>query len=287
MEEGRARRAVAAATAIATGFGLAVDRPVVLQASNKLTLRLLPADLVARIAHGGADQARFEVALARGLAAAGSPVAALDPRVPPGPHEADGFVVTLWTHHEPRGPADPAAVADALVRLHAGLRTLEIAAPHFTDRVAEARALVEDRDLTAVLADADRDLLLDTLRDRQAAIAARGAPEQLLHGEPHPGNVLGTDDGLRFIDLETCCRGPVEFDLAHVTEPVSRCHPSADPDLLADCRVLALAMVTAWRCDPEDRLPDGDRVRVALLDALRAGPPWPTLDDVFGGLPPA
>ena len=27
--------------------------------------------------------------------------------------------------------------------------------------------------------------------------------QQLLHGEPHPGNVLGTKSGLLFIDLET------------------------------------------------------------------------------------
>ncbi|MFE1199320.1 phosphotransferase family protein [Streptomyces olivaceoviridis] len=52
------------------------------------------------------------------------------------------------------------------------------------------------------------------------AIDDRGAVEQLLHGEPHPGNVLSTKNGPLFIDLETCCRGPVEFGLAHVPEAV-------------------------------------------------------------------
>ena len=35
-------------------------------------------------------------------------------------------------------------------------------------------------------------------------IRDRGAAEQLLHGEPHPGNVLSTANGLVFVDIETC-----------------------------------------------------------------------------------
>ena len=65
------------------------------------------------------------------------------------------------------------------------------------------------------IAGADRELLATTLRTTRRAILDRGASEQLLHGEPHPGNVLRTRDGLLFVDLETCCRGPVEFDIAH------------------------------------------------------------------------
>lgn len=234
------------------------------------------------MAHRGQEVASFEVDLARRLAGVGSPVAALDPRVEPRPHEADGFVVTLWTFYEPVAPEpSPAAVADALVRLHAGMRTIEVPAPHFTDRVSEAQRLVAGADRTPELADADRALLEDTLRLRRRAIGDRHAPEQLLHGEPHPGNVLATADGLRFIDLETCCRGPVEFDLAHVPTAVSRCYPDADPDLLGECRALVLAMVAAWRWDPGDQFPDGRRAAHDLLAALRGGPPWPTLDEVM------
>ena len=121
--------------------------------------------------------------------------------------------------------------------------------PHFTDRVEEAQHLVETTHLTPDLADADRELLITTLRSRRQAIVDRGAAEQLLHGEPHPGNVLSTKSGLLFIDFETCCRGPVEFDLAHVPEDVSERYAGADQDLLSQCRVLVLAMVAAWRWD--------------------------------------
>src|SRR4029077_12321497 len=43
-------RAVAAAMSIASALGLTVDDAVVLQNSNKLTVRLLPCDVLARIA---------------------------------------------------------------------------------------------------------------------------------------------------------------------------------------------------------------------------------------------
>ena len=151
-----------------------------------------------------------------------------------------------------------------------------------TSRTGSQRAqeLVASRDRTPALGDADRELLDDTLRGLRRAIEARGAEEQVLHGEPHPGNVLGTNDGLRFIDLETCCRGPVEFDIAHVPDEVSERYPDADRELLRECRRLVLAMVAAWRWDPGDQLPNGRRAARELLDALRDGPPWPTLDAV-------
>jgi thiamine kinase-like enzyme len=175
----------------------------------------------------------------------------------------------------------PADYANALERLHASMRLLDVRTPHFTDRVEEAQRLVESSNLTPDLADTDRELLITTLRSRRRAIVDRGGAEQLLHGEPHPGNVLSTKSGLLFIDFETCCRGPVEFDLAHVPEDVSERYPAADEDLLIECRGLVLAMVAAWRWDPGDQFPDRQRAAGALLNALRLGPPWPSLDVVM------
>jgi phosphotransferase family enzyme len=283
MEASEVPRAVAAAMAIVSALDLTADEAVVLRNSNKLALRLLPCDLLARVAHTGQEVAQFEVELAQRLAETKSPVAALEPRVEPRVYERDGFAVTLWTYYEPLAPPEvsPAGYADALERLHAGMRKLDITTLHFTDRVAEAQQLVASRDLTPALAEADRDLLGNTLRSLRRAICDGGAAEQLLHGEPHPGNVLSTKNGPLFIDLETCCRGPVEFDLAHVPEEVSERYPSAHQELLRECRGLVLAMVAAWRWDPGDQLPDGQRAARELLNALRQGPPWPTLDVVM------
>jgi Phosphotransferase enzyme family len=280
MQASEARRAVAAAMSIASALDLAVDDAVVLQNSNRLAVRLLPCDVLARVGPLAQQVAQFEVELTQRLAETESPVGALEPRAAPRPYECDGFVVTLWTYYEPLTAREmaPADYATALMWLHAGMRKLDVETPHFTDRVAEAQQLVASRDQTPALADADRELLSGVLGSLRRRIADHGAAEQRLHGEPHPGN--NTKDGPRFIDLETCCRGPIEFDLAHVPQAVVEHYPDVDQELLGECRGLVLAMVAAWRWDAADQFPNGQRAARDLVSTLRAGPPWPALDVV-------
>jgi Ser/Thr protein kinase RdoA (MazF antagonist) len=256
---------------IASSLHLTVDDAIVLHDSNKLTLRLLPCDVLARVAPVAHQVAQFEIEIAQRLAESDSPVAALEPRVAPRVYEHDGFAVTLWTYYEPAPRVVSAAdYADALERLHAGMRTVDVPVPHFTNRVEQAQQLVASRDHTPGLADADRDLLGSTLRSLRRVIGERGGAEQLLHGEPHPGNVLTTKHGLLFIDLETCCRGPVEFDLAHAPEDVSEHYPGVNQDLLRECRILVLAMITTWRWDRADQLPNGRQLGTEWLSQMRA-----------------
>jgi Ser/Thr protein kinase RdoA (MazF antagonist) len=272
MQASEVPRAVAAAMSTASSLGLTVDDAFVLHDSNKLTLRLLPCDVLARVAPAAHQVAQLEIELAQRLADAGSPVAALEPRVEPRAYERDGFVITLWTYYDPSTPSEvsPADYANALERLHAGMRKVDVPTPHFTRRVEHAQQLVASRDHTPALAHADRELLRDTLRSLRRVIGERGGPEQLLHGEPHPGNVLTTRNGLLFIDLETCCRGPVEFDLAHAPEEVGEHYPGVDQDLLRDCRILVLAMITTWRWDRGDQLPNGRQLGTEWLNEIRA-----------------
>ena len=281
MQAAEATRAVAAAMSIASALGLSVDNAVVLQNSNRLAVLLLPCDVLARVAPLAQRGAQFEVELAQRLAETRSPVGVLEPRVAPRAYELDGFVVTLWTYYAPVTPQEvsPADYANALERLHAGMRSVDATTPpHFTDRVAEAQQIVANREQSPGLADADREFLSDTLSSLKRTITDRSAAEQLLHGEPHPGNVLSTKSGPLFIDLETCCRGPIEFDLAHVPEEVIEHYPDVDQELLGDCRKLVFAMVAAWRWDAGDQFPNGDRAARAFVSALRSGPPWPAPD---------
>jgi len=272
-------RAVAAATSLAGRLDLPVDEAVVVHNSNKLALRLLPCDVFARVARVGQEVFALEVELAQRLGALASPVAALEPRVDPRVYEGDGFALTFWSYYETvtLDQVTPTEYAGALQRLHAGMRKVEIAAPHFMERAAEALGLVASRDETPALADADRLLLQSTLQSARRRIHKHGASEQLLHGEPHPGNILSTQDGALFIDLETCCRGPIEFDVAHLPNQVSANYPDVDQVLVEECRRLVLAMVAAWRWDVRDEFPDGHQHGRDILTLLREGPPWPAI----------
>lgn len=272
MEASEARRAVEAAGSTASALGLQADDVVVIHNSDRIALRLLPCDVMARVAPAAhrADS-EFEVEVARRFAETGGPVAELDPRAECRAYIRDGFAISFWTYYEPAGSEiAPAAYADALMRLHAALRQLDLDAPHFTDRVADARREIDNQERTPALLGPDRKLLSNTLSRLSSSISRAGAGEQLLHGEPHRGNLLSTRRGPLFVDLGTCCRGPIEFDLAHAPEEVAEHFPGADQDLLHHCRILTLALFTTWRWRHDDQLPDGHYWRMEGLNLVRA-----------------
>lgn len=272
MEPSELRRAVEAGRATAAELGLQVDDAIVLHNSDRLALRMVPCDVLARVAPSGhlADS-EFEVEVARRLADVDAPVAELDPRVEPRVHVRDAFAISLWTYYEPvRSEIAPVDYADVFLRHHAALRRIDLGAPHFTDRVAVALRAVNDREQSPELPASDRELLSDTLGGLSAAISIDRTGEQLLHGEPHPGNLLNTRRGPLFVDLATCCRGPIEFDLAHAPEEVGKHYAGADHGLIHRCRALNWAMFSAWRWRRNDQMPDRGHWRVEGLNQVRA-----------------
>jgi aminoglycoside phosphotransferase (APT) family kinase protein len=284
MQAAERRRAVAAAMSAASAAGLAADDAVVLSDSNRLVVRLTPCDIVARVTPGTHYaghhmSAEREVELVKWLAQTGSPVAALDARVEPRVFARDGFQISMWGYFEPGESRmlPPADYVRALERLHSGLRQIDFTPPHVMDRVAAVEHDVASRDITPDLADTDRAVLASTLRDLKKSIVNRRRPEQLLHGEPHPGNVLSTKNGPLFIDFENTAYGPVEYDLAWVPKVVSDRYRDADQNLVGECRGLVLAMIAAYRWRRDDQHPSGRHSGVALLSLLRDGPPWPAV----------
>ncbi|MFB8246692.1 phosphotransferase family protein [Streptomyces sp. NPDC055952] len=272
MEPLELRHAVEAGRATASELGLQVDDALVIHNSDRAALRLVPCDVLARVAPWGhlADS-EFEVEVARRLADVDAPVAELERRVEPRVHVRDAFAISLWTYYQPVGSGiAPADYADVLLRHHAALRQIDLHAPHFTDRVAVALGEVNDREQSPELPDPDRALLRDTLSGLSTAISIDKAGDQLLHGEPHPGNLLNTRRGPLFVDLATCCRGPIEFDLAHAPEDVGNHYAGADHDLIHRCRALNWAMFSAWRWRRDDHMPDRDHWRVEGLNRVRA-----------------
>src|SRR3989442_13946442 len=124
MQTSQVRSAVRAALSAASALGLTADDAVVLHNSNRLVLRLMPCDVVARVAPM-AYQASAETAveLAQRLAETDSPVAALEPRVEPRVYVRDGFVIDMWTYYEhvPSRELPPAHYPQALEPLHRGM----------------------------------------------------------------------------------------------------------------------------------------------------------------------
>ena len=104
--------------------------------------------------------------------------------------------------------------------------------------------------------------------DRPAWRRRAAPPRRATSGKP-----AQDEDRAAVRNLGTCARGPVEFDIAHAPEEVSEHYPAADQDLIRECRVLVLAMITTWRWDRDDRLPNGRQLGAEWLSQIRAAEP--------------
>lgn len=98
------------------------------------------------------------------------------------------------------------------------------------------------------LAADDRALLLAALARFGSQLARKTVAERPLHGALRGSNTIVTRAGIRFIDLETACVGPLEWDLSYLGGPAAQAYPGGfDPARLELCRVLA-SVKTAARC---------------------------------------
>jgi Ser/Thr protein kinase RdoA (MazF antagonist) len=78
-----------------------------------------------------------------------------------------------------------------------------------------ARNFILGQDLLpAYLIDAYSSLTDDLLARARALFASAGTLTYIrLHGDCHPGNILWTERGPHFVDLDDCCMGPAIQDL--------------------------------------------------------------------------
>jgi spectinomycin phosphotransferase len=139
-----------------------------------------------------------------------------------------GYLLAVYPHLEgeagafgPHRAADKPAVREMLARLHAtpvaGVELLDLDLPG-RDDLRRARRTVGDgpygRRTYALLA--AKSALIDGLLgeyDRLRATLEPPAEWVVTHGEPHPGNVMRTAQGLKLVDWDTVRLGPGARDL--------------------------------------------------------------------------
>ena len=137
--------------------------------------------------------------------------------LPPGPHEHDGLWMTLWKfvpHDEDARPPEPRELGLSLRELHGALADFpgELA-PLSQIRDWLERLLAELRP-SPPLTRRDIDRLRFELDALTPAVFESSLPAQALHGDASMSNLLRTDSGLVWNDLEDVCAGPVAWDVA-------------------------------------------------------------------------
>src|SRR5829696_10480567 len=139
---------------VGSSLDLIVDDVIVLHNSNRLTVRLLPCDVLARVARWRIRSHSSKSSLLNGSQNRGVlwRLLSLEWR------QASTSVMASWSRCGPTTNlrhlqrSHQPDYATAFERLHVGMRKLDVPAPHFTDRADQAQQLVASRDHTPALA---------------------------------------------------------------------------------------------------------------------------------------
>jgi hypothetical protein len=258
-ESGVLSVAVSAAVRVAAAVGYVTDDASVVQESNNVVVWLRPHPIMAKVGRwDDSDETLLrEHAVATSLAAHDAPIAPPVSGIGPTRDQQTGFLVTLWwrlEHQNDREPG-PTDVGRSLRQLHDDLGHYEGELPSFRVGLRRARTALDVDGLMAALPGDDRSMLRRAIDQLSTELDRRGYIERPLHGEPHTVNLLVTPDGLRWVDLESVCVGPLEWDLAFLPEDALGVFPDVDTELLGLLRVLNSARVATWcwvRADLEE-----------------------------------
>ena len=221
-EQPESARALAAARAVARAGSVACDEAVVVAAGSNVLVHLKPAPVIARVMTGTArlhadvpSWLAREVAVGAFLGERGLGVPPSDV-VAPGPHRYDGLWMTFWRFVEidAAGPGPSGKeLGDSLRELHAALAGF----PGALGPLSEVRdwldRLASELRPSPRLSPQARDSLCARLRQLVPSVFESPLPAQAIHGDASIGNLLRTDTGLLWNDLEDVCDGPVHWDL--------------------------------------------------------------------------
>ena len=246
--------------------GIDTDAWTVLSSSNRLVLELRPCGLIAKIVEVG----RYEE-LAREVAVAAHVVACKGPSATPsdcGPFRGTSTAVSLWNPVTVLGQPSEADTCSAYLELRRCLNSFNGALPDFREAIFGAKALVESS-ASRGLADGDAAAFLQRVFDSCfSSLSVFRWRQQALHGDPHSGNVVLTPQGARWLEFESACNGPLEWDLSSLQSCALEI--PHDPALLQVLLRLRRACVVAW-CSAKLNPAAPEMEAIAYhLDALRA-----------------
>jgi hypothetical protein len=217
--------AIAAAQAVAREHGVACDEAVRLAGGSNVLVHLKPAPVVARVMTGTAflhdDPERWlagELAVGAFLAGTDLVVEPTD-ILPPGPYERDGLWMTLWKfveHDTQAPPPEPGELGRSLRALHAALAGFPGDVPPLSGIRDWLEGLLDELRPSPRLSRLQIDSLRHELEALTPMVFESPLPVQALHGDVSMGNLLRTDGGLLWNDLEDVCAGPVAWDVAGI-----------------------------------------------------------------------
>jgi hypothetical protein len=216
--------------------------------SNNTVILLHPYRVVAKVATGHHRRLELELDVAKYLHARHAPSVVPAEYPPSQVHNVDGLEMTFWQYlRRDSSNAEPVTVGNALHEFHQILNAYPEALPSFSAELSAVKRILSDPRQARSLSGRDRAVLQYGLRQLVGQLRDRAWAPHPLHGSPSEGNQIQTNGKLRFIDFETASIGPLEWDLAHLSdEAVEHYDFPHDTETLRICRGLVSIKTATW-----------------------------------------
>lgn len=243
---------LAAASKAAATAGLGTVTPELLHLGNHTSARLAPWPIVARIASGPSfdhsdGSIGRELSIGNFLARRRAPAVRPADIAEPGPHFVDGCAVTFWTFVDGTSVTtafDERMAAAALRTLHEALADIPYELPSYMEKITSCESMLAHPDVAPQLPPTDRSFLQHVYQRVSGDLKGLGGAYRPIHGDSHVGNALITSDGPMWMDLESMCVGPIEWDIGFLPRATWSEFKDADTTLirtLADARSFCVA----------------------------------------------
>ena len=275
--EGRRTRAIEAAAAIARTFGIDASECRILEDANNTIVHLVRASVVAKVGtttirKDAGKSLATDVAVGAYVAARGGPVAELSPEVPPEVHWHQGTPVTFWTYYRPFGSAAATDVVSSLRQFHDAFDGFDGRLPNLSQQIEELTEALIRESRTPELRPADRRFLLLIHAELLAELRALSKSNRPLHGDPHERNRIATAGGIRWIDFEAACRGPIEWDVSALDDSAAAYYGDLDVEalrLMSSLRSLRVSILCWMQIGRTSEINDAAEFHLRLLKGRR------------------
>jgi hypothetical protein len=240
---------IVAARTTAAKAGLDAVEPEVVKLGKHATLKLVPLPIVARVGSASSVLSmEREISVGHKLAALDAPV--VRPiEGSPGPYIEHGCAITFWDFiagRKPKGRKDSLAAARALQRVHEALTAADPQLPPFTVAIDSCEATLSDPTETPSLSPSDRRFLQGLQANLRQQLKRHHFSDQPLHGDAHLANVLITNAGPVWMDLESICCGPLEWDIINLPKETWSEFSGLDGELMQLLMQVRSLCVAIW-----------------------------------------
>jgi Ser/Thr protein kinase RdoA (MazF antagonist) len=213
-----------------------------------------------------------ELTIATHLASRRAPSVRPACEVGAGPYLENNCAITLWEFVEGRPvatDADERLAAASLREVHSALADIDVTLPSFLAKIDSCETILANGDEAPKLPLRDRAFLQNVYRRLRGDLSSVGGSWQPLHGDAHVENAMVVGSGAIWMDFESVCVGPLEWDVGFLPAETWSEFTGLDRTLISLLADVRSCCVATWCWAEFDRSAATNEAAVYHLGELK------------------